>query len=118
MVTGEAERTRYREVVETADLIPPAASVTATETLVPHVARREKIQTLRYADRFGGDYEYFFLLKSDLDPGTRERFRYVLASRAYELVREGTWTLLYRERSGRLGSLPGGNDPRSGPSLQ
>ena len=48
---------RYREVREMAARIPVDASVTASETLVPHVARREELQTLRYA-RGGPGEEY------------------------------------------------------------
>lgn len=97
MKFGARERDRYREVEEASRLIPQSASVTASETLVPHVARRALVQTLRYAsDSFGRDYDYFFILKTDLDPETRERYRYVLNSPEYQLAQEGEYTLLYR----------------------
>jgi uncharacterized membrane protein len=97
MKFGARDRDRYREVEEASRLIPQSASVTASETLVPHVARRALVQTLRYAsDSFGRDYDYFFILKTDLDPGTRERYRYVLNSPEYQLAQEGEYTLLYR----------------------
>jgi len=97
MKFGAWERDRYREVGEASRLIPQSASVTASETLVPHVARRALVQTLRYAsESFGRDYDYFFILKTDLDSETRERYRYVLNSPEYQLDHEGEYTLLYR----------------------
>lgn len=94
---GETERERFREVQEVAKRIPRTSSVTASETLVPHVARRKELQTLRYAaDSFGRYHDYFFILKTDLDPGTKVRYRYVLASPEYRLVHEGTYTLLFQ----------------------
>jgi uncharacterized membrane protein len=102
MKCNPSERGRYREVTEAIQLIPASASVTASETLVPHVARRMRVQTLRYAaESFGRDYDYFFILKSDLDAGTRDRYRHVLASSEYQLVYAGEYTLLYLRSSVR-----------------
>ncbi len=94
---GERDRRRFLEVERLVRLIPPSASVTASETLVPHVARRLHVQTLRYAkESFGSDYDYFFILRSDLDARTREMYGHVLHSLAYQLASEGEDTLLYR----------------------
>jgi len=93
-------RERFREVRDVAASIPEAASVTASETLVPHVSKRLRVQTLRYAaDGFGRDYDYFFILKTDLDPGTGGRYRYVLDGGRYELVKDGRSTLLFRKKA-------------------
>jgi uncharacterized membrane protein len=96
----DERRDRFREVRDAAALIPEAASVTASETLVPHVSKRLRVQTLRYAaDGLGRDYDYFFILKTDLDPQTGARYRSVLDGRLYELVKEGRTTLLLRKRT-------------------
>ncbi len=97
---SQKDRERFLEVEKVARLIPPKASVTASETLVPHVARRIQLQTLRYArESFGGDYEYFFLLRSDLDGRTRETYAYVLNSPVYQMTYEGENVLLFRRQT-------------------
>lgn len=44
-----ADRARYAELCELVATIPPEASVLASETLAPHVARRRTVGTARYA---------------------------------------------------------------------
>jgi uncharacterized membrane protein len=100
LATDEAARERSREVERLRSLIPPSASVTASETLVPHVARRMQVQTLRYAaESFGRDNDYYFVLKADLDRDTIARYQHVFESGgAYSLVQEGPNTVLFRRR--------------------
>ncbi len=92
-----ADARRYAEIRELAAVIPPEASVTASETLVPQVCRRQRVQTLRYAaDAFGGDYDVFFLLGEDDTPETHSRFPHVFDPAQYELVRRGAYAAVYR----------------------
>ena len=64
---SEDDARRWREVQSALSLIPDHGAVTASETLVPHVARRRRVQTIRYAEQRGWAYEYFFLLRSDVE---------------------------------------------------
>ena len=81
-----------------AQRIPPSDSVTASETLVPHVSARQSLQTLRYAKRdHGAEYDTFFVLKSELPEWTLE-FPYVFREISYRRVGDGTYTVLYRKR--------------------
>jgi uncharacterized membrane protein len=89
---------RYGEVREMAARIPVDASVTASETLVPHVARREELQTLRYAGGGpGAEYEIFFVLKSELGEWAT-RFPEVFAERSHMRVADGKYTVIYQKR--------------------
>jgi hypothetical protein len=84
--------------MEIATLIPDDASLTASETLVPHVARRAEIQTVRFAHRGPGRYyEYYFLLEETARADLR--FLHEVAGlRDYELVaRNSTCSLLERK---------------------
>jgi hypothetical protein len=72
--------------------------VTASETLVPHVARREELQTLRYAGGGpGAEYEIFFVLKSELGEWAT-RFPEVFAERSHVRVADGKYTVIYQKR--------------------
>lgn len=53
------EQDRYEELRKLVSIIPPEASVTASETIAPHVARRKDVQTLRYAP-LGKDFYLLF----------------------------------------------------------
>ena len=89
---------RYQEVKEMAQRIPPSDSVTASETLVPHVSSRQALQTLRYAKSdHGAEYDTFFVLKSELPEWTLQ-FPYVFREISYRRVADGTYAVLYRKR--------------------
>ncbi len=94
----ETDRERYREVRRLAALIPPEASVTASERLVPHVVRRRHLETLRLAPgKPGQRHDWFFVLHGD----EREQLaRMPEVSRLvdYELVEHGRWCTLLRRR--------------------
>ncbi len=93
---GDTDRERYREVRELAALIPPEASVTASEVLVPHVAARRLVETIRYApNRPGRHYDYFFILRN-AEPRELARMPEVTNLVDYELVRRGRWCTLLR----------------------
>jgi uncharacterized membrane protein len=87
----ELQRERYREVTELISLIPKNASVTASENLVPHVARRRHVETVRYAaNRPGRNYDYLFLHRSDAKSASRK----LRADRKFRVVREGKHVVL------------------------
>lgn len=96
---SESERERHRELVELVAMIPPAASVTASEILVPHVARRRQIETIRYAlRRPGRRYDYYLVLRG-LPVDRFERLPEVAGFEAYEPLRRGKYCDLLRRRS-------------------
>ena len=89
---------RYSEVREMAARIPADDSVTASEVLVPHVAQRQSLQTLRYAQPGeGAEYATFFVLKSELAEWA-PRFPAVFNGTRYTRVAEGEYTVVYRRR--------------------
>jgi uncharacterized membrane protein len=93
------DRERYAEVREMVTLIPPDASVTAAEALVPHVARRRKLGTLRYAANTPASaYDYFFVLK-DTEVEHIRRMPEVFHLQRYEIVKRGTYCALLRRKS-------------------
>ena len=98
---GDDDRARYEELRKLVALIPPEASVTANEELVPHVATREKVETLRYAgSNAGRAYDFFLILN---DKRTKARlvadFPEVAMLRQYELVESGEFLMLLGRRS-------------------
>lgn len=98
---SEQERERYREVTQLAALIPPQASVTASEILVPHVARRRRVETIRYApNRPGRRYDYYLVLRG-LRVDRLERLPEVTGLVEYEPVRRGKYCDLLRRRNAR-----------------
>jgi uncharacterized membrane protein len=94
---SDEDRRRYREAMEIAALIPDDASVTASETLVPHVARRAEVQTVRFAHTGPGRYfDYYFFFEETARADLRFLFE-VSGQRDYELVaRNATCGLLRR----------------------
>jgi hypothetical protein len=95
---GEA-RARYEEIEEIASRLNAELSITASETLVPHVARRQRVQTLRYADHGPARaYDVFFVLRQDLDAATRARFPNVFDGTEYERVYEGRFAVVYARK--------------------
>ena len=89
---------RYREVRDLASHIAQGDSVTASESLVPHVAQRSLLQTLRYAEPGrGAEYDVFFVLKSERAVWAA-RFPEIFREAQYARVAEGKYTILYRRR--------------------
>jgi len=96
---NDEARARYQEITEIASRLKPELSVTASETLVPHVARRERVQTLRYADSGPArTYDVFLVSREDLDPATRARFPEVFDGEAYDRVYEGRFAWVYARK--------------------
>jgi uncharacterized membrane protein len=94
-----AERARFVEVEAMARMIPPEASVTASERLVSHVARRERVQTIRYAGSLGGrGYDYYFVLGEEVDPQVEARYPEVFGGGDYALIEKGRFVQLYQRR--------------------
>lgn len=60
----EEERTRYRDLLEIAALIPPDASVAATDPETPHISNRITAYPLRQG---AGDAEYLLIRKGALN---------------------------------------------------
>jgi uncharacterized membrane protein len=97
---SQEDRRRYRDVVELAAMIPDGASVTASETLVPHVARRREIQTARHAHMGPARYyDYYFILEETSRADLRYLFE-VAGLRDYELVARNATCSLLRRRAG------------------
>lgn len=95
----QTDRERYREVRELAGLIPADASVTASEALVPHVAARRWVETIRFAaGRPGRRYDYFFILRN-AERRELARMPEVSGQVDYELVRGGRWCSLLRRKA-------------------
>jgi uncharacterized membrane protein len=93
---------RLAELQTAAGRIPAGAAVTASETLVPHVARRRQVQTVRYATQRGWDYEYFLLFHEDVGtfaPG-------LLMPGAATKVFEGRYIVLFRLNQPGNSDLP------------
>ena len=104
------ERARYEELLRFIALIPADASVTANEELVPHVARRRRVETLRYAQgNAGRSYDYYLLLQNE---GTRDQlvieYPEVASLAAYELLERGDQFVLLRRRGLGGGAAAGG----------
>ena len=96
---SEAQRQRSTEVERVAAKLPLASSVTASETVVPHLARRPQVQTLRYADSGPARrYDLYVVLRDELDPATWARFPEVFDQRDYQLAFEGQFILVYARR--------------------
>jgi len=90
----ERDRERYRELREMVDLIPEEAAVLASETLVPHVARRNTVDTTRYL-RQRKSRQYDFILIHNDDQSIRD-LRGGL--RHYEIVRRNEFFRLFKRR--------------------
>jgi len=94
----EEERKQYQDVKAMAALIPDDASLTAGETLVPHVARRKVLQTTRFAlTGHGRKNDYYFVLNSTA-PTDLRGYGEVTSQRKYELVAQNDSCSLYRRR--------------------
>jgi len=96
---GDEARARHQEIAEIAGRLNPELSITASETLVPHVARRERVQTLRYADSGPArTYDVYLVLRQELDAATRARFPEVFDGTGYDRVYEGRFAVVYARK--------------------
>lgn len=99
---SDEERRRYADLRDVIELIPPEASVAATENVGPHVSSRITI----YAARYGPyDAEYYLASSKELDlKQTRPKLKEALESKRYGvLFRKGDFALMKR------GHDPSGN---------
>lgn len=91
----EQERRRYADLQEVIRLIPPDASVAATENVGPHVSSRITLYSARY-----GPYDAEYYLGSSKELGlkeTRPKMRAALESGRYGvLFRKGDFALMKR----------------------
>jgi uncharacterized membrane protein len=95
---SEADRERYRELLELVELIPVDATVIASETLVPHVSRRRTVETARYAmNRKPMLYDYILVFND----GSAERMRrvpYLGGLSRYEVAGRSRHLVLFKLR--------------------
>ncbi len=92
---SEEEKKRYAELMEIIQVVPPEASIVATEQTGPHVSSRK----LMYALRRGiYDAEYMLAAKNELDfEQTRKLFTQAVKSGDYGVVkRVGDFVLLQK----------------------
>lgn len=93
----DAERARYAELVQVVARIPDDASVLASETLAPHVARRTTVGTARYARQTTPPWDAILLHNDRSVPilADNPQFR---GLRDYELAAETGSFVLYLRR--------------------
>lgn len=86
------DQARLDELHELTPLVPPNASVTATESVVPHVSARRDVYTLRQG---AGDSEYLLLRVDEIRGG--EQANHLLAA-----VPSGRWGVIAETRQFQL----------------
>jgi uncharacterized membrane protein len=102
---SEAEEKRYAELKEAISVIPPEASVVASEQVGPHVSSRRYMYALR---RGVYDAEYMLAAKSELDfEQTRKLFTDSVKSNKYGVIK----------RVGEFVVLKKGADPKDNAQL-
>lgn len=102
---SKADEEKHREVVEFAGIIPDDASVTASETLVPHVARRRQVETVRYAPNNPGRYyDYYFLLQASAQADLL-RLPEVGCLENYRVVKSGRYCVLLKRTSSHASTM-------------
>jgi hypothetical protein len=77
------EEQRYQDLRALIKLIPPDASVAATETVIPHVSSRLNAYTLKIT---AGKADYILLYRYHLDDGVKHRVKDALKANPYGLV--------------------------------
>ncbi|MEK7484199.1 MAG: DUF2079 domain-containing protein [Planctomycetota bacterium] len=92
-IYSEKEKNNYEEMLAFLHLIPSTASVTASESLVPHLSHRRDVQTLRYAP-YGKDY-YLIFRSEAKEKQYQELHQKVFLELEYTLIRESSQILLY-----------------------
>jgi uncharacterized membrane protein len=101
-------KARYEEVRRIAREIPQGASVTASEELVPHVARRMDLTTLRYAHPGAGwGADYLFVTQFE----RHENLAKMLAAAPYVVMAEGRYVRLLANGARTLPASPRGDAP-------
>jgi hypothetical protein len=94
MSAGEARR--YQELRSVAALIPPKASVAATELEIPHVATRLDAYTLKIT---AGDADYIFIHRHHFDSEARQQVKNAMKHAKYGLViKKGDFYLLAKDK--------------------
>jgi uncharacterized membrane protein len=90
----EVERSRYRDLEKLTKMIPPTASVAATEAEGPHVSTRLVVYSLKMT--LGRDPDYVLFGRLGI-PGEAQNVRLALGTNRYDvLARSGDFTLLRR----------------------
>lgn len=87
------EEDRYRELQRMKALIPPGASVAATENENPHIAARMNAYTLNYAH---GDAEYLLVRGPSMSAGAKKNVQDALSKHDYQLVTSGHDLYLFK----------------------
>ena len=97
---SEKDRERYEELGDLIDRIPDEATVLASETLVPHVAQRRIVETVRHVhDRKFSHYDSILIFND----GSAQRLReipYLDGLRGYEIARRSEHFILFKANSG------------------
>jgi uncharacterized membrane protein len=86
------EKLRYQKLQELIAMIPPQASVAASDSEVPHIAARKNAHTLRYAH---GDADYLLINQSA--SYSADILRAAFSRHQYGLVAEGMGLLLFKQ---------------------
>lgn len=91
---SEEDKLRYATLKRLLALIPPEASVAATEMEVPHIAARRSAFTLKDGD---SDAEYILINTHHLGVGrTMESLRFMINREPYRLLSEGDNLYLFQ----------------------
>lgn len=104
---SDKDRTRYRQLMSLAKMIPPEASVSATERVGPHVAARSEIYAIRL--RWGKQMGEYVLVSK------RELKLEKTTPRLQEILRRGTHGVLARK--GEFALLKRGHDTKQNQRL-
>ncbi|MET0388606.1 MAG: DUF2079 domain-containing protein [Polyangiales bacterium] len=91
---SSGEQQRYNDLMSLARLIPPRASVAATESEIPHVSTRINAYTLKITIESA---DYLLLNRHHLDSDARQRLKSTLKTTPYGLVaRRGEFFLFQK----------------------
>ncbi|HKP62115.1 MAG TPA: DUF2079 domain-containing protein [Polyangiales bacterium] len=82
---SESEQKRYRDLLDAIRVIPPDASVAATELEVAHVSSRLNAYTLKVT---AGNADYLLINKYHLDDDARRRVRDAFGENEYGLLQQ------------------------------
>jgi uncharacterized membrane protein len=91
---SDAERERYKALREVAALIPPKASVAATELEIPHVSNRLDAYTLKIS---AGDAQYLFIDSHHLDLEAKQQAKGLLKAHPFGLVKHKGEFFLFKQ---------------------
>lgn len=96
---SEFDRARYEELGRLVELIDEEAVVLASETLVPHVARRRIVETARYASQRAPRKYDFILVHNDGSAKRLQGVSYLNGLRAYDIAESSERFVLFELRS-------------------